>query len=58
MIMNNIRKFVSLVVASVPFVVSAQDIDPTVVVNRAYEGKLMEVHKPLLEMDTRYGNTV
>ena len=32
MIMNNIRKFVSLVVASVPFVVSAQDIDPTVVV--------------------------
>ena len=50
MIMNNIRKFVSLVVASVPFVVSAQDIDPTVVVNRAYEGKLMEVHKPLLEM--------
>lgn len=30
--------------------VSAQDLDPTVVVDRAYEGKLMEVHKPNLEM--------
>ena len=29
---------------------SAQDLDPTVVVDRAYEGKLMEVHKPSLEM--------
>lgn len=29
---------------------SAQDLDPTVVVDRAYEGKLMEVHKPALEM--------
>ena len=28
----------------------AQNIDPTVVVNRDYEGKLMEVHKPKLEM--------
>jgi len=28
----------------------AQDLDPTVVVDRAYEGKLMEVHKPFLEM--------
>ena len=31
-------------------VASAQDLDPTVVVDRAYEGKLMEVHKPSLEM--------
>ena len=31
--------------------VSAQDLDPTVVVNRAYEGKLMEVHKPSLDME-------
>ena len=31
-------------------VASAQDLDPTVVVDRAYEGKLMEVHKPTLEM--------
>ena len=28
----------------------AQSIDPTVVVSRDYEGKLMEVHKPKLEM--------
>ena len=29
---------------------SAQNLDPTVVVDRAYEGKLMEVHKPALVM--------
>ena len=29
---------------------SAQNLDPTVHVNRAYEGRLMEVHKPSLEM--------
>ena len=29
----------------------AQDLDPTVVVNRAYEGKLLEVHKPSFEME-------
>ena len=29
---------------------SAQDLDPTVIVDRAYEGKLIEVHKPALEM--------
>ena len=28
----------------------AQNLDPTVEVNRAYEGKLMEVHKPSLDM--------
>ena len=28
----------------------AQNIDPTVVVSRDYEGKLMEVHKPKIEM--------
>ena len=27
-----------------------QDLDPTVVVNREYEGKLVEVHKPSLKM--------
>ena len=32
------------------FAAGAQNLDPTVVVNRAYEGKLMEVHKPMLEM--------
>lgn len=29
---------------------NAQNLDPTVEVNRAYEGKLMEVHKPAIEM--------
>lgn len=29
---------------------ASQNLDPTVVVNRNYEGKLMEVHKPSLEM--------
>ena len=30
--------------------VSAQDLDPTVVVSRAYEGQLAEVNKPLFDM--------
>lgn len=30
--------------------VSGQSLDPTVVVSRDYEGKLMEVHKPKMEM--------
>lgn len=40
------------VLASLAFIgkASAQNLDPTVVVDRAYEGKLMEVHKPVLEM--------
>ena len=29
---------------------TAQNLDPTVVVDRAYEGKLMEVHKPYIDM--------
>ena len=29
---------------------AAQNLDPTVVVDRAYEGKLMEVHKPYIDM--------
>lgn len=32
-------------------VLPAQNLDPTVEVNRAYEGKLMEVHKPVLKME-------
>ena len=32
-------------------VLPAQNLDPTVEVNRAYEGKLMEVHKPVLNME-------
>lgn len=29
----------------------AQDLDPTVVVNKAYEGKLVQVHKPVFKME-------
>lgn len=29
---------------------SAQNLDPTVVVNKAYEGKLFQVHKPSIDM--------
>ena len=32
--------------AALPFAAAAQNLDPTVVVDRNYEGKLMEVHKP------------
>lgn len=43
----------TLLAASLTFcsvAASAQNLDPTVEVNRSYEGKLMEVHKPTLEM--------
>jgi len=51
-----------LTIYSIVFAISvslagAQNIDPTVEVSRAYEGKLMEVHKPAFEMsvpDTVY----
>lgn len=43
-------KALAALVLMVPYAVPAQDIDPTVVVSRTYEGKLMEVHKPVLEM--------
>ena len=48
---HNILYFIIALIA--PFAVhtaSAQNLDPTVEVNRSYEGKLMEVHKPMLEM--------
>ena len=49
--MNNIYRCFALAVAlAVSVQAFAQDLDPTVVVDRAYEGKLMEVHKPVLEM--------
>ena len=40
--------FISFVLAAVSM--SAQNLDPTVEVSRAYEGKLIEVHKPDYEM--------
>ncbi len=49
--MKNIyRSILTVALGVAAFSASAQDLDPTVVVDRAYEGKLMEVHKPLLEM--------
>ena len=30
--------------------ISAQDLNPTVEVSRQYQGQLMEVHKPVMEM--------
>lgn len=38
------------VLALVPLTAGAQDLDPTVRVSRAYEGKLLEVHKPYYRM--------
>lgn len=39
----------ALLLAAVPFA-GAQELDPTVVVNRAYEGKLVEMHKSSIDM--------
>jgi hypothetical protein len=47
----NILKFsVAASLAALSLTSAAQNLDPTVVVNRAYEGKLLEVHKPAMEM--------
>lgn len=45
-----INTLLAAALALCPLVASAQNLDPTVEVNRSYEGKLMEVHKPMLEM--------
>ncbi len=45
-----ISSFLLAAAALLPFAASGQNLDPTVEVSRAYEGKLMEVHKPQLEM--------
>lgn len=46
-----IYRIISVAAASILAVsVSGQNLDPTVEVSRAYEGKLMEVHKPQLKM--------
>ena len=47
------RNIFLTIAAAAAFVQSlhAQNLDPTVEVNRAYEGKLMEVHKPVLDME-------
>lgn len=47
----NIYRIISFAATSFLAVsVSGQNLDPTVEVSRAYEGKLMEVHKPQLKM--------
>ena len=37
-------------VLTLPSFLGAQNLDPTVEVTREYEGKLMETHKPSMEM--------
>ena len=47
------KRNIFVTIAAMSLAVSAmhaQDLDPTVVVNRAYEGRLTDVHKPLLDM--------
>jgi hypothetical protein len=48
--LNKLKISLAAGLAVMSFAAGAQNLDPTVVVNRAYEGKLMEVHKPMLEM--------
>ncbi len=48
-IMNN-RILLATALIFMTAAASAQNLDPTVVVSRNYEGKLMEVHKPKLDM--------
>ena len=53
--MNIRHTFVALIALfSVITPMMAQELDPTVVVNKAYEGKLVQVHKPNIdEQDVR-----
>ena len=46
------KRYILLAIAAVAatYSLGAQDLDPTVVVRREYEGKLTEVHKPQLDM--------
>ena len=43
------RIYIMMLAAAVafPMMASAQNLDPTVEVSKAYEGKVMEVNKPL-----------
>lgn len=50
--MRPYRQIISLLAFAVLSAAAySQNLDPTVEVNRAYEGKLMEVHKPLFRME-------
>lgn len=46
----NCRILLTSALACICAAASGQNLDPTVVVSRDYEGKLMEVHKPKLDM--------
>ena len=48
--MMKYRLYLAVAIILSAVTVRAQDLDPTVVVDRAYEGKLIEVHKPSLDM--------
>ena len=51
------RTFIYVAAVLISAVMQAQDLDPTVEVSRVYEGKLIEVRKPVMEMaipDTLY----
>lgn len=48
---RSIYIFAALVAGALPSFAVAQNLDPTVEVNRAYEGKLIEVRKPSIEME-------
>lgn len=48
--LNILKISIAACSAALSFTAAAQNLDPTVVVNRAYEGKLLEVHKPVMEM--------
>lgn len=51
MIMRTLYRYITVVFAALAcYSAAGQNLDPTVVVDRAYEGKLVEVHKPALEM--------
>lgn len=47
---KSIYVFAALAAVAVPSSALAQNLDPTVEVNRTYEGKMIEVHKPSIEM--------
>ena len=47
---NILKSIILPAMASMSVSAAAQNLDPTVVVNRAYEGKLLEVHKPAMTM--------
>ena len=47
---NNILYLFAIAASFVAYSASAQNLDPTVEVSRDYEGKLLVVHKPILDM--------